>query len=78
MPTRKNFPGTVERKRKEGQARQAESDKLTPKQKVEKLDKLFGVDQGAKKERKKLAVKVLSPVFIEPGEPVQKPKKVKK
>ena len=41
-------------KRAEAIERKNEYDKLTPTQKIEKLDKRLGVGQGAKKERLKL------------------------
>ena len=44
-----------DRKREEAKVRQAEHDKLTPQQKIDKLDKRFGKGLGAKKERVKLS-----------------------
>ncbi len=41
-------------KREEAEERQAEHDKLTPQQKIDKLDRKFGKGIGAKKERAKL------------------------
>lgn len=45
---------TKEVKRKEAETRQKIYDKLTPKEKVEKLDKKLGSGTGAKRERQKL------------------------
>ncbi len=45
MPTRKNFPSYVERRRKSAQERQAESDKLTLEQ---KLERAVGAKEKAK------------------------------
>jgi len=47
----------TEVKRSEALARQTWSDKLSPAQRLESLDKTFGVGKGAKKERAKLSVK---------------------
>lgn len=37
-----------------------EQKNITPEQQIEKLDKMFGVGKGTKKERKKLEKKILS------------------
>jgi hypothetical protein len=42
----------------EAKARQSEYDNLLPAQKIENLDKVLGKNQGATKERAKLAAKV--------------------
>lgn len=42
-------------RQKEADERQAEYDKLTPKQKLAKLDQKLGKGVGAKKQREKLA-----------------------
>jgi len=48
--------------RKQGaQTRQEAYDKLTPKQKLEQLDKKYGIGIGAKKVRAKLAVLISQP-----------------
>lgn len=53
-----NFPKNKERKRAEAKIRQETSDKLSPQQKLEKLDGLFGPGKGATKERIKLHQKI--------------------
>lgn len=47
-----------QRRQEAARERQAAHDKLTPAQKIAKLDRKLGVGQGAKKERAKLAQKV--------------------
>jgi hypothetical protein len=54
----RNFPLNKERKQKEAAARQEASDKLTPEQRIAKLDELFGPGLGARKERLKLDLKL--------------------
>lgn len=44
-----------QQKREEAIARAEQSGKLTPEQKLEKLDRIFGKGLGAKKERLKLS-----------------------
>lgn len=44
-----------EKRAKSAQQRQAEAEKRTPAEQIARLDKMFGVGQGAKKERAKLA-----------------------
>jgi len=43
-----------EKKRSEAKVRQEAYDKLTPKQKLQRLDDKFGKDQGAKRERERI------------------------
>jgi hypothetical protein len=54
MPTRKNFDGARKRRQEAAAQRQAESDRLTPAQRLERLDAVFGQGRGATKERIKL------------------------
>lgn len=46
---------TKEQKKTEAAERQAEYDKLTPEEKIAKLDKKFGNGKGANKERARLS-----------------------
>ena len=55
-------------KRAEAKARQAEHDALTTLQKIEKLDKIFGKDLGAIKERAKLQKLLEAPKVIKKEE----------
>jgi multidrug resistance efflux pump len=48
-------------KRQAAEARQAEYDKMTDQQKLDRLDRMFGKDQGAAKERKKIAARMANP-----------------
>jgi len=54
MPTRKNAKFRVEQRRIDATKRQGECDKLTPEERIGRLDALFGGGLGAAKERKKL------------------------
>jgi len=47
-----------EQKREEAKTRQEKANALTPVQRIEKLDKQFGKNVGAKKERIKLEQKI--------------------
>ena len=65
-----------QQKQKEAKDRQEEYEKLTPKQKYLKLDLQLGELKGAKKQRRKLEIEILSgkiPVGV--GDSVQKEKK---
>lgn len=44
-----------EQKKVEAKSRAERSSEMTPEQRIEKLDRLFGKGQGAKKERLKLS-----------------------
>lgn len=50
----KNFPYRKKLKREAGELRQIEYDKLTPAQKLQKLDDIFGPGKGAKRQRERL------------------------
>lgn len=73
-----NFPENKERKRREAAERQAASDKLTPQERLAKLD-----ERGlhAEKERAKLQERLKGvplhgeAAFEAPGEPGERPKK---
>ncbi len=55
MTTRMNFPGRKKSRKEAAEKRAAEYALLTPKQKIIRLDKMFGKKKGAAKERAKLA-----------------------
>ena len=52
-------PDRKEIRQKEAKERQAAYDKLTPEQKIARLDELHGVGRGATKERKRLENEML-------------------
>lgn len=52
------MPQLKQTKREAAEARQAESNKLSPQQRLARLDEQFGPGLGAKKERAKLAALV--------------------
>lgn len=58
MPTRKMFRENRERRANEAKERQAASDKLSPQERLDRLDSLFGKDVGAQKERARLLAKI--------------------
>lgn len=60
-----NFPYRKKIKRTEAVARQAEHDKLSPAQLLEKLDQMFGVGQGAARQRARLKKAPVPPVVVE-------------
>lgn len=49
---------TRDTRRKQAERRQEAHDKLTPQQKIQKLDDKFGAGQGAKKERARLTKQI--------------------
>lgn len=51
---RKNFPGRKETRREEAKERQAERDKRTTQQQLDRLNQVLGEGQGATKERARL------------------------
>ena len=73
-----------ETRRREAKERQAESDKLTPSERLLRLDRTFGTGLGATKERAKLAALIESTTIpgVPDGSPAQEPapgdKKAKK
>lgn len=75
----KNFPYRKELKRKAGEDRQKEFDKLTPQEVLAQLDRSFGPGQGATKQRARLARKMATPVAqpepVKPAEQDEKPTK---
>lgn len=56
---------TKENKRVEAKARQEACDKLSPQQRLEKLDEMLGVGKGATKERLKLHAKINQVATVE-------------
>jgi hypothetical protein len=81
--------GRIEQRREEAKVRQAESDTLTPEQRLARLDEKFGKGQGAVKERAKLlaaiekvkqeqAIKAAKKEKAEKAEKPDKPDKPKK
>ena len=47
-----------QKRRDEAAARQAECDKLSPEERLARLDKLFGKGEGAKRERARLLARI--------------------
>ncbi len=72
-----NFPERKTRKRAEATARQEAYNKLSPAQKLERLDSMFGPGQGAQRERKRLG-KQVGAILAAPAEPGQQPEVVGK
>lgn len=54
----KNRPDRAAQRREDAAERQKFSDDMTPQQRIERLDTMFGVGAGAKKERAKLQAKI--------------------
>lgn len=55
---RKNFSGRKNQRRIEAEQRQASRNTITDKQQLQKLDRMFGKNKGAIKERVKLLQKI--------------------
>lgn len=68
-----NFPRRKEAKRASAAARAEAYAKLTPQQKLARLDAAFGVGLGAKRERARLAKPIVAPATT--PTPVQEEKK---
>ena len=69
---------TKEVKREESKKRQEEYDKLTLQQKIEKLDKKFGVGQGAKRQRERLQKQIENEQNKQETEKIKKQEKEEK
>lgn len=59
-------PDQAKKRQAEAKERQAITDNLTPQQRLERLDMKFGVGQGAKEERARLAVAMTKPKVVKP------------
>lgn len=68
----------VKARREAAKARQAESDKRTPEERLARLDAAFGKGKGAKKERAKLLAKIEAKLVRDPSDGVKKKKGVGK
>lgn len=70
---------TIEKKREEAEKRSKEYNSLTAKQRLIKLDLQFGEGLGARKERARLALKIVQETNSQgeatPGQGDQRPKK---
>lgn len=71
----KNFPYRKQLKREAGEKRQAEYDKLSIQEKLERLDRIFGAGLGATRQRARYAKLLAKPAPPpEPEAPLQEDK----